>query len=117
MKSLTTNKLIEEIAKHPNSAREVAHWIDNIWDITSQATQQWREVGNLANDEQHPVEDLIDAVYHDLCAAAYWSERELADEWEGRAKDLGFKHPWEIAQEKRDKLREEKKAEKEANSE
>ena len=94
---LTTKKVINELANRPDYIREVIDNFDGLWNEVSQVANHWKSVNGMADVYRHPLEDLIDALYHDLCSAAYHSERKLVDklteelaEMTETAKDLGF---------------------------
>jgi hypothetical protein len=110
---MLTTKLIEEYGPKPWAMRELSCWLDHLWDTTSQATQDWNEQGNLG--EKHPIEQLIDALYHDLCAKGYWAEQSSREEWEQRARDLGFKTEGELKAEAFEAEMKKRRAKKEAD--
>ena len=91
-----TAYVIEKIV-HEGLVEATSSWLDHLSDEASEATdkrmedQGWCEV-----DTKHPIEELIDAVYHDLLSASYFQKASEADDWEDKARKLGFTTKWEF---------------------
>lgn len=69
MKTLTTEKTIQAFCERGSGIEACMGWLDDIWDAVNEADEEWDEAGN------HPFSDLMNAIYHDLTAAAYEAER------------------------------------------
>lgn len=65
MKTLTTEKTIEAFCERGWGVEACLGWLDDIWEIADEADENWDEDGN------HPFSDLMNAIYHDLKAAAF----------------------------------------------
>ena len=71
MKTLTTEKTIQEFCESGLGAEACISWLDDIWDAVNEAEYEWGE-----RTENHPFSALMHAIYHDLKAAAYEIEQE-----------------------------------------
>ena len=120
MKTTSTQHVIDAIAgRDPQFlgdgdlwlVRRCSYWLDELYDTLFRANEEWAEYSRWA-DEPHPVTQLIDAVHQDLLSAGYWTALKNRDEWEDRARKLGFKTDEEKQYEEQAKRYAEKNAEK-----
>ena len=107
-KTTLTQNIIDQYAR--NWLEDCLYWFDDIRDLVcSRANEAWEQEG-LYEGETHPISDLIEALEHDLRAAACWKVLEKKELWQKRARELGFKDEWEKQLEERKKRAAEERA-------
>ena len=107
-KTTLTQNIIDQYAR--NWVEDCLYWLSDIRDLVcSRANEVWEREG-LYEGETHPISDLIEALEHDLRAAACWKVLEQKELWQKRARELGFKDEWEWERDQRHQRYTEQKA-------